>query len=372
MARCITASQSPSHGRVARDGRSEHGQVLLMFVMLMPVLLGMVAMAVDIGGYASDRSTLQHSADAIALAAVQELPDADAAQSVADQWALKNNIDLADMTVTITGTSTGGTPKVTVQLSRGHDFVFARIFGVEDAQVGARAAATKSSYGGGGFIVPWAVTQETIDNSGNGELITMKYDSRNVSQGNFGAIRLDGSDSDFYEQAIMYGSTSTVCSIWVSGCDAGDCPGSSCAETAPECDGSLCRPKTGNMTGPTRDGVDYRMDNTSEACDSFAEAFTLTGGDYKLNAGCNPFNGSGTDSRRVIIIPIIDDFGNGSSDDLEIQGFAMVYLEGYDSGKCQGNECEIKGRFIKNNVTISGLAGTYDPGSYLVSQKLSE
>jgi hypothetical protein len=170
----------------------------------------------------------------------------------------------------------------------------------------------------------------------------------------------------------MYGSTSTVCSIWVSGCDTADCPGSACAETAPECDGALCRPKTGNMTGPTRDGVDYRMNNTSAACDSFDEAFTLSGGSYRLDAECNPFNDSGTGSRRVIIIPIVDEFGNGSSDDLEVQGFALVYLEGYDNGKCQGNSCEIKGRFIKNNVSIPGLTGAYDPASTLVTQRLTE
>jgi Flp pilus assembly protein TadG len=338
----------------------------------MPVLLGMVAMAVDLGSYASHRSALQHSADAIALAAVQELPDAAAAQSTAGEWAVRNNIDPGDMTVTVTGTGNGGTPKVTVVLARSHNFVFAKIFGVDDAQVGARAAATRSSYGGGGLIVPWAVTQDTIDASGNGALITMKYDSRGGANGNFGAIRLDGSDSDYYEQAIMYGSTSTVCSIWVSGCDDSDCPGASCAETAPECDGALCRPKTGNMTGPTRDGVDYRMDNTSAGCDSFAEAFTLSGGSYRLNAQCNPFNGSGTGSLRVIIIPIVDEFGNGSSDDLEIQSFALMYLEGYDNGKCQGNSCEVKGRFIKNNVTIPGLAAAYDPSSTLRTQRLTE
>ena len=354
------------------EGRAEAGQVLVMFVLFIPILLGMVAMAVDIGGFASHRTELQQSADAIAMAAVQELPDEAAAQDVADQWALRNDIDPDDMTVTISGLASGDTPKVTVEIDREHDFVFARVFGVESAQVTARAAATSGSYGGGGYIVPWAVPQALLDASDNGELITMKYDANGVDTGNFGAIRLDGSDSEYYEQAVMYGSTSTVCSVYVSGCDASDCPGASCAETAPECDGSLCRPKTGNMTGPTRDGVDYRMDNTDASCDTFDETFTLSGGSYRLDAGCNPFTDGGSGSLRVIIIPIIDDFGNGSSDDVEIQGFALMYLEGYDNGACQGNSCEIKGRFIKNNVTIPGLTGGYDPDSSLYVWKLTE
>jgi hypothetical protein len=128
------------------------------------------------------------------------------------------------------------------------------------------------------------------------------------------------------------------------------------------------------MTGPTRNGVDYRMNNTSTACDTFAEAFTLSGGSYQLNAACNPFNGSAPGSRRVIIIPVIDQFGNGSSDDVVIQGFALMYLEGYDNGKCQGNSCEIKGRFIKNALTIPGLTGrnAYDPSTSIQFMRLAE
>jgi hypothetical protein len=114
------------------------------------------------------------------------------------------------------------------------------------------------------------------------------------------------------------------------------------------------------------------MGNTSASCDTFDEAFSLSGGSYRMNAACNPFIDSGAGSRRVIIIPVIDEFGNGSSDDVEIQGFALMYLEGYDKGKCQGNSCEIKGRFIKNALTVPGLTGGYDPDSSLFVWKLTE
>ena len=61
--------------------RRERGQILVMAAILLPVLLGMAGMAVDVGSYASERRSLQNTADSIALAAGQDLPDAAAVQA---------------------------------------------------------------------------------------------------------------------------------------------------------------------------------------------------------------------------------------------------------------------------------------------------
>jgi hypothetical protein len=74
----------------------------------------------------------------------------------------------------------------------------------------------------------------------------------------------------------------------------------------------------------------------------------------------------------VIIIPVVDSFGNGASDPGEIQRFALMWLEGYDNGKCQGNSCEIKGRFVKADINTNALAGTYDPDAPIHFTKLTE
>ena len=347
-----------------RDSTSESGQVLIMFVLLLPVLLGMTALAIDLGSYSANRRDLQNDADAIALAAAQELPNSSAAESAAEEWAELNGIDPSLMTVSITGISGSGARKVTVSIAREHPFTFAGVLGISNSEVGARAVAVKTSYGGGGNVVPWAVRESIVDASGNGQLITMKYDANNVNNGNFGAIRIDGSGSNVYEEAIKYGATSVVCAVTTPGCDE--------SETAPQCDGAECTPETGNMTGATRDGVDYRIENTGSDCDEFDEVFFGNEDDgYTLNVHCNPW-ADGSDSLRVIIIPVVDEFGSGSSDDLEIQSFALLFLEGYDAGKCKGNECEIKGRFIKSDVTVSGLAGTYDEDAPMQTVKLSE
>jgi hypothetical protein len=360
----------------------ERAQTIVIAALLLPILLGMTGMAIDIGTYATERRDLQNAADSIALAAAQSLPDADAAQAAAASYATKNGLSSGDYALTITGGST--TPNARVVITKTHDFHFMRVVGIESRAVGAVAAAGKFSMGGGAGVVPWSITQATLDASTPGALVTIKYDANGGNNGNFGAIRIDGSGSSDYEYAAKYGSTTSLCAATTPGCTAGACPGSYpsvCSETAPECDGPECQPKTGNMTGPTRNAVDFRTANTADGCDTFGEVFTPSTDVFTIDRDCNPWAGagacppapsSGDCSRRVIIIPVIDDFGNGSSDPVEIQRFALLFLEGYDDGKCSGNSCEIKARFVNAELTTGAIAGAYEDDAPIKFAKLTE
>jgi hypothetical protein len=286
------------------------------------------------------------------------------------------------MTVSVTGGTTD--PAVTVSLDRPHDFAFIRVLGVNSATVRARAKAIKVSLGGSSGVVPWAVTEATMSGVYVGTSTILKYDATGVENGNFGAIRIDGPGSATYNTSVRYGSTTFACAASAPNCTTGACPGTypaTCAETAPECDGPDCTPQTGNMTGNTRTGVNFRMNNTSATCDEFGEAFAGPDADGKwhLNYDCNPWvQGDGyctsaTDlcSRRVIIIPIVEDFGNGASDPLRITRFALMWLEGYE-GTCTGNSCEIRGTFVAAEITTRGLAGNYDEDASIQFTKLVE
>jgi hypothetical protein len=262
-----------------------------------------------------------------------------------------------------------------------------RILGINSKGVGATAAAVKVSFGGGAGIVPWSVTQATVDASTSGSVITMKYDATGANVGNFGAIRIDGPGANIYGDSAMWGSQDVACAATAPNCTAGACPGTyptTCAENSLSCDGSECTPQTGNIPDKTANAVDFRKLWTLPSCDTFAEAFpaSLGGGKYQLNPDCNPWtdgpgkcvdNNPGTYcSRRVIVIPVVDSFGNGTSDPVTLQRFALIFLEGYDSGKCQGNDCEIKGRFVRADVNTHALAGAYDPKALIQFAKLSE
>jgi hypothetical protein len=362
----------------------------MLSALTIPIILGMTGMAVDLGTYASERRDLQNAADAIALAAGRDLPDGATADAVADQWAVKNDIDPNDVTVTITGGTTD--PKVRVEINRDHEFAFIKVIGIDSKDVSAVAAAKKFSYGGGTGVVPWSITQATVDwaeAQGAGALVTMKFDSNGGQNGNFGAIRVDGSGASDYEDAVKFGADSSICAQGTTNCTTGACPGTyptTCAENAPECDGQECKPKTGNMTGPTRDATDHRMNNTSTTCDTFAETFTGpdANGKFALNPDCNPWiDGPGKCpvpdtspyakcSRRVIVIPVVDGYGNGSSSDVTILRFALIYLQGYDSGKCSGSNCEIKGNFVRADVNMGGITAAYDNESSINFSKLTE
>ena len=363
--------------------KRERGQILMLAALLLPVLLGMAGMAVDIGSYASDRRALQNAADAVALAAAQELPDVIDTQDAADAWALKNNIDPSEMQLVITGGTSE--PAVRVTIGRDHAFAFVRAVGVDDAPVEASAKAVKVSLGANDGIVPWAVEEAVVGSVPFGQEIVIKYDANNPENGNFGPIRADGSDSTTYQEAVMYGSDSELCATGSSACDVTVCPGtfpSTCGETSPECDGPECSTKPGNMTGPTRTAVDHRMTYTSEACDTFDETFSDPEDDgiHTLAADCNPWtDGPGhcdtpTElcSRRVFIIPVIDEYPNGASEPVTILRFALVYLEGYVDGECIGSSCEIRARFVKAELTTGGLSGPYDEDALVQFVRLTE
>lgn len=330
-----------------RSRRQEDGQALMLVALLLAVICGMTALAVDLGSFTADRRDLQNAADAIALAASQELPDSSATRAAAATWAIKNGIDPSTMTVTVTQqTGSNPNPRVRVELDRDHGFTFARLLGIDSATVEAAAAAVKTSPGGfpSGGLVPWSVTEAVKNSAAPGSSLVLKYDSGNVTNGNFGALALDGEGSSDYEDAIMFGSERPLCAAGVA-----DCPHPSVVDTKP-----------GNMTGPTEDGTDYRINNSDPACDTWDEAIIAEDGKQGVKSSCNPFvDGGNRASLRLVVVPIIQELCNGRCE-VTIKEFGLFFLEGYGSGGCSGNDCEVRGRFVASNTSLGATIGRFD------------
>ncbi|MBF6600445.1 MAG: hypothetical protein IVW36_08045 [Dehalococcoidia bacterium] len=403
--------------------RRDGGQILIATALLIPVLLGMAALAVDIGAYADDKRNLQNAADAIALAAASEMctpnpadcSNTTAARATAITYASKNSVAF-DATNDLTFLGGNSAPKVRVALSKGHTFAFARIFGVNSRDVGVAAAAVKVSPGSLSGLMPWGVTQDTIDAVSSGDLTTIKNGAGSSTTGNFGIIAYDGTGASVYKDTIERGSQGSVCSQGTANCVP-------TADQCPPADVDMCYTKPGNVVGPTDSGVADRIANTSSACSSFSDAFSpvsasanesqsselalagayrraagrlfspavapnakqptstptppstpSSGGMYALNPNCNPWAGPGACpkpddgvtpcSRRVIVIPIIDQLPNGRKE-VTILGFAMFFLEGSSGGV-------VSGRFVQADVNFGSLAGVYNPSSTLQYAKLVE
>ena len=363
---------------VRRFHRQESGQVLVLTVILLTVFGGIVAFAVDLGSLTTQRRDLQNAADAIALAASLELPDQGAALAVANEWAGNNGIDLSDMTVTFTAQNVPWepNPKVHVQLTDEHTFIFAPLIGVTSAAVGADAEAIKTSPAGGAGMIPLAVTEDAVSGACCGDLVTIKYDSSQggLSQGNAGPVRIDGNGtgscnhSDLYCAGVKYGSDSTIC---VYGSDDTYCEGDTVLDT-----------QTGVLHGATKLAIQYRLDETDAECDEFDEVFiddplNPDPDVSRLTQDCNPYISSSFSSLRVIVVPVICTVlpGGGcegnfnsctGSCDVRIVDFALFFLEGFAGGSsCNtANNCEIVGRFVHVNQNLGLLTGTFDPTAF--------
>ena len=324
--------------------QTERGQALILFVLSLAVLLGFVAMSIDVGLILHERRQLQNTADSAALAGVIELPGSTVlAESKAQEWAANNGIDLAEgdeIQITIADDDTS----VTVQVTRETPFIFGRVLGLTAIDVSATATAQIGAPAALSGILPFGVLDSAINYDGTPT--TMKYDATNPTNGNFGPIQVDGPGAAIHRETIKYGSETMVC-----------------GESQPTCVDPTVVTQTGNMVGSTRTGINFRLNNTTSSCDEFDEVLIADGnGGYDVQGQCNPWGG-GTGSLRLVLIPIIDEFPNGSSQPVTILRFAALFIT--DMNQCTGNSCEITGIFVQTvaDPTSNAKLGIYDDDS---------
>jgi hypothetical protein len=143
--------------------RHEAGQTVVLFAVLLPLFLGLGAIAVDIGYWYVVKKTAQDAADAAALAAARELPDPCAAIAKGEEYGLAN---MPDATVTVIPPTSCGPPSalgapddgagvvdagsgtgVYVTVSHDTGSFFGRVFGIAEPRVTATAAAELTSNG---------------------------------------------------------------------------------------------------------------------------------------------------------------------------------------------------------------------------------
>jgi Putative Flp pilus-assembly TadE/G-like len=341
--------------------RNQSGQVAILVGAMITALIGFSALAIDIGSLVSDKRDLQNAADAMALAGAQDLPAQTSAAAAARMWAAKNDVtedEISSIEIRQQSLPSVPNPRITVTLHRHHDTILARVVGVASVDLDVKASAIITSPGGQDRVVPFSVLQGAIDNTNPGELTSLKWDANNIQNGNTLPIVIDAPGGDEYEETIMHGSDGTLCSE--------EALANGCVPTAGECLDATCDSLTGDKIGPTRAALDYIYDNTDPACNEFDEVFwPKDDGTYGIYQECNPFIAGSKSSLRVLIVPIIDALGNGSSP-VTITGFALFFLEGTKSdSKCTGNNCELLGRFVTAGFTTGAVRGIFDPDSLM-------
>jgi secretion/DNA translocation related TadE-like protein len=176
------------------SGRCQRGQAVVLTVVFLTGLLGAVALTLDVGSWFRTQRKLQATADAAALAAAQALPqDPGQASALAGAYVTKNGGGTANATISTTFMAND---TVRVQVERPVPGVFARLFGIDSVQVGARAGAYASVPSAARWAAPIAVDERHLLLTGPGCPCfgqATDLDLNKVGPGAFRLVNVDGS-----------------------------------------------------------------------------------------------------------------------------------------------------------------------------------
>jgi Flp pilus assembly protein TadG len=311
----------------------QRGQSLVVITLFMMSLLGMAAMAIDVGSWYQTKRSLQADADSAALAGVASLPAGwSYAQTAAQTYYAKNGLGSDSVTyANPTVNSSGDSVRVTA--TRTLPGFFAKLFGHSTVTITATSQATLYSFSkvvSTGQLMPWGVMRTTwtpgqsypiyTDNSSaNNGALDLKVKSGSTCNNTYG--------SNDYRNSISGGNI--VCDVSV---------------------GDVIDTNPGNNAGPTRQGIDGRI--TSWDPINAIVSFGANGQVTVLKPN----------SPQLIMVPIVENT-NGSttwpngSGQVRVVGFAYFVLvsPGYTN-----NGKTVNGTFvgIQNNDT------TWSTGSW--------
>lgn len=312
--------------RVPAASRGESGQVLVFFVIGMGVLLGVIALATDVGQLWRTRQYLRNTADAASLAGALDLPDDPAlAQSDAVSWAGQNGVPPGDVLETTVSSTYVANDTITVKVRRAVAPMFGRLVGWNGSSVGASATALVGSVKGSGMM-PWglqskgpepcAVGEESPFGYCFGEPVSLKIGSPGpgFQAGNFGSLAIDGPGGNTYFTSIENGGSKTVVNV-----------------------GDWVDTLTGNRP------------NVVSALDTWAANH-----DDTMGSRCGSYTGQELDTwfsqqgyahcrYRVVFVPIISDWPNGAKK-VQVAGIAQVYVTSWE---WDGGATVVNGYFVK-------------------------
>lgn len=282
----------------------EKGTAMVLFALALSVMVGFSALVTDLGTVYLHRTRLSNTIDSAVLAGAQELPsNRQAALDVAEQYAEANGLQEGEFSFTVSEDSR----TIHGNAEREVGMFFSRALGVESKNVGAHAGARVAPITGLKGIVPFGVADGEYE---YGQEVILKQGGGNGDHGSFGALELGGNGSNKYRDNIKYGYDGII--------KIGD----------------VFSVEPGNMSGPTSQGIAYRID----LCHHTPQC------SINLHVeGCP----------RIVFVPLgVFDDGNGRNRNFTVTGFAAFVIDEYVG---DGNRNEVKGCFIE--YIIPGTCG---------------
>jgi hypothetical protein len=309
--------------------KKEEGNVAVIVAVSMAALIGIAAMAVDAGQLYFEKSKLQKTVDAAALAGAQVYyTEHGAPVTEAREIAEANGFSIAEGDVSVEDTS------VTVSHSSEVSLTFARALGFHQADVHATATAGIFPLSKSIYAAPLAVEESNIpeekylncDNPGGG--------------GNCGFLAVEGRGASSLEEAFIDGIEFNL-SEMVNKDPESEEESEKGVETEP-----------GKMMGKVSSSVEelIQRDLGKDQCN-------------------DPITADNSCSRVIIVVVVPDgSFAkNSGRSRLEVLGFASYWLEGMGDENGNGNKNHrIVGQFIDMVTLGEGEEGIPEHGAYNV------
>jgi hypothetical protein len=293
--------------------KEEQGTVMVMVAASMVALIGLSGIVTDMGMIYFEKSNLKKEATTAVLSAAQELANYNPSTLAQDEQRVKDVVattlssyndgsQLEDLQIEMNN-------KVTVRLGKNVPYSFSRLFGLTGKLVEEEATATIEPVGKVGGVVPLGIDESTPISYG--QVTTLKVGAGDSTTGNFGIFALEGNGASVYLTTLENGTVSPI-SV-----------------------GDTFNIKSGNVSGDTSKGVQYRINESP-----YPEGETFHRDDPR-------------------ILPVIV-YKPLPSKQIEVEGFAYFYLmtPGTDTSV-------INGMFIKRVASGSYGPGSVDRGAYI-------
>lgn len=291
----------------------EKGSALVVLCLMLVFILGCTALVTDVGLMYANQIKVTNAADAAALAGVQALPDDQIkAEALAREYAAKNQV--TDVMVNIYDNK----KEIKVKTQRTIDLFFARVLGYQTSTATAQAKAILEPLTGVKGVVPLGVEEQTFI---FGEKYVLKYAAGDDPEGEYhpgwmGILALQGPGANLYLEDLKYGFDQEI--------KIGD----------------VINVQTGNISGNTYDGIQYRIDQCKHTPSCTADCYV-------------------EDCPKIMYVPVIRAYADKQVQVVGLTAFLVESVAG------MGNENYIIGEFIQHTTSGSSSPTGPDNGVYV-------
>jgi Flp pilus assembly protein TadG len=272
----------------ARSGR---GQIVVLVSLVLPVLLGAIALGTDVAIFYFNWAQLQKAADAAVIAGANYLPsNPSLAQQTTDQYAEMNGIASSEIVAT---TVASDNLSIQIQAKRTVPYYFARVLGLSTGAVAVKATAGLQASNSASGLVPIGLQYNTPLTTYQTVTLKLAPAQGSVGPGNWEPLAMgytpnaDPGGAN-YKANLENGYDSTI--------NIGD----------------QIYTETGNLVGPTQQGINYRLSQGS----------TTDSGGTATNHTLN--------DPRVIEIPLVNFSDINGSSQVPVMGFAELWISSVD------------------------------------------